>query len=132
MKAISEVAATALLLVISVALAVFLASAFFNIYAQQQSALASEQAAQYCQLRIVAATNRSGYATLWVYNFGQTPCALSSAYALTLSGNAAAASPVSATVPPSSLLAVNTTLPYGYPGYRLAAANGQTFDWWGR
>ncbi|AEA12387.1 hypothetical protein TUZN_0903 [Thermoproteus uzoniensis 768-20] len=132
MGGVSEIVASALLLAITVALLAFLVAVFYNIYTQQQGELALAQASRYCQVRIVAVFNSSGAASIWVYNFGQTSCAFTAAYALDLSGGVSAAAQISASVAPGALAAINTTLPYGYPGYRLATNNGQTVDWWGQ
>jgi len=132
MRGLSEIVASVLLLVITVALSAFLLSIFYNIYFLQRGQLASAQSAQYCQARIVAVTNNSGSASIWVYNFGQTPCIFTAAYALNVAGGAAAAANISASAGPGALASVATGLPFGYPGYRLATNDGQTIDWWGR
>ncbi len=147
MRGISEIVASVLFLVITVALSAFLLSILYNIYFLQRGQLAS---AQYCQARIVAVTNNSGSASIWVYNFGQTPCVFTAAYALNIAGGvaaaanisasagpdiaggAAAAANISASAGPGALASVATGLPFGYPGYRLATNDGQTIDWWGR
>ncbi|MCI4465515.1 MAG: flagellar biosynthesis protein FlaG [Thermoproteus sp.] len=132
MRGLSEIVASVLLLVITVALSAFLLSIFYNIYFLQRGQLALAQSAQYCQARIVAVTNNSGSASIWVYNFGQTPCVFTAAYALNVAGGAAAAASVSASAGPGALASVAPRLPFGYPGYRLATNDGQTIDWWGR
>lgn len=132
MLGISEIVASVLLLIISVAFAALIAAIFYNAYLQAQTSLAAEQAAKYCEARIVAVTNSSGEASIWVYNMGQTRCSFAGAYALDAQGDVVAASPTSASAEPGALVEINTTLPYGYPGYRIATPQGQTFDYWGR
>ncbi|ACB40790.1 hypothetical protein [Pyrobaculum neutrophilum] len=132
MYGLSEVIASVLLLVISVTFAVLIASVFYNMYFQTQSSLVAEQAREYCEARVVAVTNASGRATIWVYNMGKVRCVFAGAYALDALGNVAAAASTSTSLEPGTLAAINTALPYGYPGYRISTAQGQTFDYWGR
>jgi hypothetical protein len=127
---ISEVAASALLLVITVALAAAVVSVFFNaVYIPSQSQLVLESARPLCVARVVAvADNGSGYAKIYVYNTGNSLCIFDTAYALS-GGAVIDRGSIYLRVQPGHVGFNTTTVRYS-PGwvYRLTGPRGEVVE----
>ncbi len=134
MRGLSEIVATVLLLLISVAFGTVLVVMFINNMEATRSQLALESANKPCLARIVAVVNDGGNAALYVYNYGESECRFVSVYSLRPDGALLGAGNIlggTAKVPPGTGLLVRTDLAYGAPGYRLATDNGETVDYYG-
>ena len=134
LRGLSEIVATVLLLLISVAFGTVLVLMFLNNMETARSQLALEGADKPCLARIVVAVNEGGNAALYVYNYGESECRFVSVYSLRADGSLGTAGNIvdgTVSVPPGRGALVRTDLPYGAPGYRLATDNGETVDYYG-
>jgi hypothetical protein len=132
-RGISEIVASILLVVVSLALLAIALPIYFNLLNAARSALAAQGGAPRCSAEIVAVANESGNASIALYNYGTTGCQIQYALCLTAMGDlqTAGSTPLvyraNAYAPPASLLVINTTLPYNStlcPRYAVVA-NGE-------
>ena len=122
--------ASVLLLLITVALAAAVVSVFFNVvYIPSQSRLVLEGARPLCSARVVAvADDGSGFATVYVYNRGNSPCVFDAVYAI-YGGAVVSAGSIYLRVEPGQVGSAAAPLPYNRSWvYRLTGPRGELVE----
>jgi hypothetical protein len=129
MPGVSEVVASALLLLITVLLATAVVSIFFNVvYNPAQSQFVVESAKPLCIARVVAVANWSGYARIYVYNMGTSVCVFDRVYAIYRDAVVASGS-INLRVEPGQVNFATATLRYNASwAYRLTGPGGEVAE----
>lgn len=124
--------ASILLTLAAVALLAIALPVFYNMLSYARHNLALERGL--CSAEVVAVLNKSGYASVAVYNYGQRTCSaqyvlcLNAVGGLQTSGGAPLVYQAGAVIPPGALSLINTTLPYNRTlcqKYEVYFENGQ-------